>query len=65
MVFDLSHDMDKQWATFAHIFLQKRIAPHQVLGSSDALRAHHKLVESFHLPRRPIIIAAGTSGTGQ
>ena len=65
MVFDLSHDMDRQWSTFARIFSQNRIAPHQSPGSVEALRAHRRQVAAYHQPRRPIIIAAGTTGTGQ
>jgi len=65
MVFDLSHDMDHQWSTFAQIFHQKRVSPSQVAGSVDALRAHKRVVNRFHQPLRPVIIAAGSSGTGQ
>ncbi|HWD39219.1 MAG TPA: family 10 glycosylhydrolase, partial [Fimbriimonas sp.] len=65
MVFDLSHDTDTLWPVFAKVFSKPMVAPHQVPGSTAALRAHRKLVDTFHQPERPVIIAAGSSGVGQ
>jgi hypothetical protein len=65
MVFDLSHGVDKLWGTFKQIFSQPAVAPHTVRGLLEKLRAHRKLVDSFHQKERPIIILNGASGTGQ
>jgi hypothetical protein len=65
MVFDLSHDMDDLWPTFAKIFGQARKAPHQVPNSLKTLRALRANYDRYGSHEPPIVIAAGSTGTGQ
>lgn len=65
MVFDLSHGVDQLWPTFRRIFGAPRKAPHQVPGAVSALRKKKATYDRLHVIDPPIVIAAGTSGTGQ
>jgi uncharacterized lipoprotein YddW (UPF0748 family) len=65
MVFDLSHGLDKLWPTFKQIFAQPAPPPHLDPANLAQLRAHRKVVDSFHQKERPIIILNGSSGVGQ
>ena len=65
MVFDLSHDIEPMWPTFANAFRLKRPAPHGVAGVLADVRRRRKSVDAAGVKEPPIIIAAGSAGTGQ
>jgi hypothetical protein len=65
MVFDLSHDVDDLWPAFAQIFKHPRKAPHQIPGALAKLRNMTAQYDRYQMIHRPIVIAAGGTGTGQ
>jgi hypothetical protein len=65
MVFDLSHDIDPMWPTFARAFAQPRKPPHSSPAALADVRRRRALVDRQGVKDPPIVITAGTSGTGQ
>ncbi|MEZ0325054.1 MAG: family 10 glycosylhydrolase [Fimbriimonas sp.] len=64
MVFDLSHDIEPMWPVFAQAFAQPRTAPHDRREVLASVRARRALMDKQGVKDPPIIIAAGSSGTG-
>ena len=65
MVFDLSHDVEPMWPTFARAFAQPRKPPHSSPAALADVRRRRALVDRQGVKDPPVIITAGTSGTGQ
>ncbi len=64
MVFDLSHNIDQFWGTFAKAFSTPAAAPQTVPGLLDDLRRQHAARKAAGTPDPPVILYNGTSGTG-
>jgi uncharacterized lipoprotein YddW (UPF0748 family) len=64
MVFDLSHDIDPFWPVFRRAFAQPRIAPHEVPDVLLMARGRRAEADKRGEKDPPIIIAAGSPGTG-
>lgn len=65
MVFDLSHNIEASWPVFADAFRQRRKSPHDKMGLLDQVRKRRIAVDKMKIPDPPVIIAAGSAGTGQ
>ncbi len=65
MVFDLSHDVEPMWPYFARAFAQPRRAPHSSPSTLADVRRRRQLLDRQGLKEPPVIITAGSSGTGQ
>jgi uncharacterized lipoprotein YddW (UPF0748 family) len=65
MVFDLSHDIDQFWPTFAKAFSQPRVPPHAVRGLIDDVRRRRAAVRASGKADPPVIILSGAAGIGQ
>ncbi|MDR3692142.1 MAG: family 10 glycosylhydrolase [Fimbriimonas sp.] len=65
MVFDLSHDIFPMWPVFAKAFAQPRRAPHSSERALEMVRRRRLQYDRQGLKEPPIIISAGTAGTGQ
>lgn len=65
MVFDLSHDVEPMWPAFAQAFAQRREAPHARMDVLAEIRRRREALDRLGKKDPPIVIAAGTSGTGQ
>lgn len=65
MVFDLSHDIEPMWSVFRKAFEPSVVAPHAVKGLLDEVRSKRRRHDFMHPQDTPVIIAAGSSGTGQ
>lgn len=65
MVFDLSHDIEPMWPVFTRSFSQPRRAPHSVPRVLADVRRRRANLEKFGYHPSPVIISAGTAGTGQ
>jgi Domain of unknown function/Glycosyl hydrolase-like 10 len=65
MVFDLSHDIEPMWPTFANAFRLARKPPHATKGALADVRRLRKAVDAAGGKEPPIVIAAGSAGTGQ
>lgn len=66
MVFDLSHDVEPMWPVFAQAFAQRRESPNLHPEVLEAIKKRRRSIDDLtgkHDP--PVIIAAGSSGTGQ
>ncbi len=64
MVFDLSHNIDQFWTTFATAFSSPATPPQAVPGLLDDLRRRHAARKAAGTPDPPVILYNGTSGTG-
>ena len=64
MVFDLSHNIDQFWTTFAAAFATPATPPQAVPGLLDDLRRQHAAAKAAGTPQPPVILYNGTSGTG-
>ena len=64
MVFDLSHDMELFWDTFADVFRIPATAPHAVPGFVAKVRDERLKQKVNGLPEPPVILYKGASGTG-
>lgn len=65
MVFDLSHDIEPMWPVFAQAFAQRHEAPHihpEVLAD---IKRRREALDRLGQKDPPIVIAAGSAGTGQ
>ena len=65
MVFDLSHDIEPMWDTFAQAFAQRREAPTAHMDLLAEVKRRRAALDRLGKKDPPIVIAAGTSGTGQ
>lgn len=65
MVFDLSHDVEPMWPVFAQAFAQRRDAPHMHPDVLADIRRRRAALDRLGAKDPPIVIAAGSSGTGQ
>jgi hypothetical protein len=65
MVFDLSHDIEPMWPTFANAFRLARKAPHGATGLLREVKLRRHSVDLAGAKEPPIVISAGSSGTGQ
>ncbi len=65
MVFDLSHNIEPMWPVFADAFKQRRKAPHDKVGLLEAVRNRRNAIDKLKIPDPPVVIAAGSAGTGQ
>lgn len=65
MVFDLSHNIDPMWPVFAKAFSSPATAPHRDMKSLDIARHKRNVNDILGKKDPPIVIAAGSSGTGQ
>jgi uncharacterized lipoprotein YddW (UPF0748 family) len=65
MVFDLSHDVEPMWPVFAQAFSQRRDAPHAHPEVLAEIRRRRAALDRLGVKDPPIVIAAGSSGTGQ
>jgi hypothetical protein len=65
MVFDLSHDIEPMWPVFSKAFADKRKPPHKDLEALKAARSARNVADILGKKDPPIIIAAGSAGTGQ
>ena len=64
MVFDLSHNIDQFWPTFAQAFSTPATPPHAVPGLLAAVRRQHAAQKAAGTPEPPVILYNGVSGTG-
>jgi hypothetical protein len=64
MVFDLSHDIEPMWPVFAQAFSQPRTAPHDRKDVLALVRQRRAALDKQGIKDPPIIISAGSSGTG-
>ena len=65
MVFDLSHDIEPMWDTFAQAFAQRKEAPTAHMELLAEVKKRRAALDRLGKKDPPIVIAAGTSGTGQ
>lgn len=65
MVFDLSHDIEPMWPVFAQAFAQKREPPHAHMDVLAEVKRRRARLDAIGQKDPPIVIAAGSSGTGQ
>jgi hypothetical protein len=65
MVFDLSHDIEPMWPVFAKAFSEPRVPPHADRESLAWVRRQRAMFDVLGRKDPPVIIAAGSSGTGQ
>ena len=65
MVFDLSHDIEPMWDTFAQAFAQRKEAPTAHMELLADVKKRRAALDRLGKKDPPIVIAAGTSGTGQ
>ena len=65
MVFDLSHDIEPMWPVFGRAFAQRREAPTAHMEILAAVKNRRAALDRLGKKDPPIVIAAGTSGTGQ
>ncbi len=65
MVFDLSHDIEPMWPVFKRAFSVSRKAPHQLTGLLESVRQKRRTLDKAGIKSLPIIISAGSAGTGQ
>lgn len=65
MVFDLSHNIEPMWPVFTRAFSQNRTAPHKVPYLIEEIRRRRHQVDSLSPKEPAVIIAAGSTGTGQ
>jgi hypothetical protein len=64
MVFDLSHDIEPMWPVFRQTFAQLKTAPHAAPGVLTDVRKRRLALDKAGVKEPPIIIAAGSAGTG-
>ncbi|MFM9873244.1 MAG: alpha amylase family protein [Fimbriimonadaceae bacterium] len=64
MVFDLSHNIEDFWPTFAQAFKTKKLAPYQVPGLLDKVRAQRADFDKRGFKEPPFPIFEGAPGTG-
>lgn len=65
MVFDLSHDIEPMWPVFTEAFAQPKKAPHQVAKLLNQVRQTRAQLDKRGAKESTVVIAAGSSGTGQ
>ncbi len=65
MVFDLSHDVEPMWPIFAKAFAQPRKAPHASPKVLEDVRRRRQALDRQGVKDPPVIISAGSNGTGQ
>lgn len=65
MVFDLSHDIDPMWPVFQQAFSSVRKPPHDDAAALQLVRTQRASIDARHLGESPVIIMAGSAGTGQ
>ena len=65
MVFDLSHDVEPMWPVFAQAFAQRREAPTAHMDLLADVKRRRARLDLLGKKDPPIVIAAGSSGTGQ
>ena len=65
MVFDLSHDIEPMWPVFAQAFAQRKEAPTAHMDLLVEIKRRRAALDRMGKKDPPIVIAAGTSGTGQ
>lgn len=65
MVFDLSHDVEPMWPVFARAFSQRREPPTAHMDLLAEVKKRRAALDRLGRKDPPIVIAAGTSGTGQ
>ena len=65
MVFDLSHDVEPMWPVFARAFGQRREAPHMRPDVLADVKRRRAALDRLGQKDPPIVIAAGSAGTGQ
>ncbi len=65
MVFDLSHDIDPMWPVFAQAFAQRHEAPHAHMDVLEEIKRRRDALDRLGKKDPPIVIAAGSAGTGQ
>lgn len=65
MVFDLSHDIEPMWPVFAQAFAQRREAPHMHPEVLADIKRRREALDRLGKKDPPIVIAAGSAGTGQ
>ena len=65
MVFDLSHDIFPMWPVFARAFAQPRKAPHSSPQALEDVRRRRQMYDRQGVKDPPVIMMAGSSGTGQ
>lgn len=64
MVFDLSHNIEDFWPTFAQAFKTKKKAPYQVPGLLEAVRAQRADFDRRGIKEPPFPMFEGAPGTG-
>ncbi len=65
MVFDLSHDVEPMWPIFARAFAQRREPPTARMDLLAEVKRRRAALDRLGKNDPPIVVAAGTSGTGQ
>ena len=65
MVFDLSHDVEPMWPVFARAFAQRREPPTARMDLLAEVKRRRAALDRLGKKDPPIVVAAGTSGTGQ
>jgi uncharacterized lipoprotein YddW (UPF0748 family) len=65
MVFDLSHNIEPMWPVFARAFQQPRTPPHARPEALADLRRRRAALDRLPTKTPPVVIVAGSSGTGQ
>jgi hypothetical protein len=65
MVFDLSHGADDAWPTLTKAFSQRKRPPHASMQALLNVRRTRAVQDKAGVVEQPVIIAAGSAGTGQ
>ncbi|MBX3120190.1 MAG: hypothetical protein KF784_14085 [Fimbriimonadaceae bacterium] len=65
MVFDLSHDIEPFWPVFKRAFVVPANSPHKRPDVLETARKRRKQIDAMGKYPPPVIITAGSSGTGQ